>query len=107
LARGNQDRRILEEIVKCGRDAPGAERVKDDAARLERLVRMSLVEKMSSGMRRVEERLELETEELDLVLGGRAPHHGPDIGAAILRGFLVGPGIGVASHSRPRERSPQ
>jgi hypothetical protein len=68
LARGNQDRRVPEKIVKRGRDAPRAERVEEDPSRLERLVRMSFVEEVRSGMRRVEKRLELGTEELDLIL---------------------------------------
>src|SRR3990172_1799756 len=59
LTRGNDDCDVPEEIVERGRDAPGAERVKENAARLARLVRMPLVEEVSSGMLQVEKGLEL------------------------------------------------
>jgi hypothetical protein len=51
LARGNDDGGIPEEIVERGRDAPGAERVKESAARLAGLVRMALVERLPRMLR--------------------------------------------------------
>ena len=68
LARGNEDGGVPEEIVERGRDAPGAERVEENAARLAGLVRVPLVEEVGSGMLRAEKWLELGAQELDLVV---------------------------------------
>ena len=68
LAGGNEDGGVPEEVVERGRDAPGAEGVEENSARLAGLVRVTLVEEVSSGMLRVEKRLELGAQELDLVV---------------------------------------
>jgi hypothetical protein len=107
LAGGNEDRGIPEEVVERGRNAPGAQRVKKNAARFTGLVRVAFVKEVRGGMLRVEKRFELGTQDLDLVVV-----EDPDAGeksVAVKGGKLLGgerPSGGAPRAGRAYEQRP-